>query len=367
MTSESPLTPAHATALPPLPEGSRPVIVRLDPTDTRSRAEWDQFVTEQPGGTLYHLTGWRDVIARSLGHETVLLTARENNALTGILPLTVVKSFLFGTSCISMPFLNYGGVVAATEQSRQALYAEAISSARQQQAKLLELRSRWVPVDTYPQKLEKATFILPLAATEDATFAQFRKATRNRIRKSDEYQLTIDRGTGLLDRFYEGFCVAMKEHGTPVLPKQFFRAVAHAFPDRVTYYVASKDGGYAGVKLAMVWRNTMYQIWGGYPRAYRTMLANYALSWEATRDAVSQGLSACDFGRSTRESGPADFKRHFACEEYQLFWEYPYLPSGSLPAMNPKNSKFEQAISIWKNLPLPLTNLIGPTLSRHLP
>lgn len=359
----------EAIALPriPLPEGGAVQVREIDPLDHSGRASWDQFVFEQSQATLYHLSGWRDVISNALGHQTVLLAAYENSSLVGILPLTVVKSMLFGTSCISMPFLNYGGAVSVTESAERALYDAAVSIARAQQAKQVELRNRFRPLDGHPQKLEKATFILPLQETEEKTFAKFRKATRNRIRKSDDYSLTIERGNHLLDRFYAGFCVAMKEHGTPVLPKQFFRDVQSAFPELVSYYVASKENGIAGVKLAMVWRGTMYQIWGGYPKAYRSMLANYALSWEATRDAIGAGLTACDFGRSTRASGPADFKRHFSCEEYQLFWEYPFLPSGELPAMNPKNKKYEQAIAIWKQLPLALTNLVGPTLSRHLP
>ena len=293
--------------------------------------------------------------------------ARQENQIVGILPLTLVRSRLFGISLSSMPFLNYGGVCTDHQSATDSLYARAMELAREHHAKYLELRNCHPPTGNNPVRLEKATFILHLAETEEQTFASFRKATRNRIRKVDEHGLVLKRGLDIIDDFYAGFAIAMKEHGTQVLPKAFFQSVVKHFGDMAVFYVAYKDGDPAGVKLAMIWRETMFEIWGGYPNKHKARLANYLLSWEATRDAHKMGLKQCDFGRPTRESGPAEFKRYFNCREYQLYWEYPYLASGSLPALNPSNKKFQAAISIWRNLPLSVTKLVGPKLSRYLP
>lgn len=328
--------------------------------------EWDAYVERNPEATLYHLYAWRHVLKESLGHDSFYLAAYAHDQIVGILPLTLVKSRLFGTSLSSMPFLNYGGVCAENLASSDALYAKAVELAKQHQVKYLELRNCRQPHASNPLRLEKATFILPLADTEEQTFAAFRKATRNRIRKVDEHGLTLQRGQEILDEFYAGFAIAMKEHGTPVLPKSFFESVLKHFGEMVTFYVAAKDGDPAGVKLTIVWRDTMYQIWGGYPNKHKARLANYLLSWEATRDAVKAGLKQCDFGRSTKESGPAEFKRHFSCQEFQLYWEYPYLASRSMPSLNPSNKKYQTAISVWRHLPLSVTKMFGPKLSRYL-
>jgi serine/alanine adding enzyme len=367
MDQDSSKSPAQPLTLPRAEaalSGIGPVEVSLC---ADSGAEWDAYIEAHPEATLYHRYAWRHVLKEALGHDSFYLIARQQNKIVGVLPLTLVKSRLFGVSLSSMPFLNYGGVCADHKAANDALYVRAIEIAKQHQAKYLELRNCRRPYGDNPVRLEKATFILPLAATEELTFAAFRKATRNRIRKVDEHGLVLKRGREIIDDFYAGFAVAMKEHGTPVLPKKFFECVIKHFGPMANFYVAYKDGDPAGVKLAMIWHDTMFEIWGGYPRKHKARLANYLLSWEATRDAHAMGLKQCDFGRSTRESGPAEFKRHFNCQEYQLYWEYPYLATGNLPTLNPSNKKYQTAISIWRSLPLSLTKMIGPKLSRFLP
>jgi hypothetical protein len=37
-----------------------------------------------------------------------------------------------------------------------------------------------------------------------------------------------------------------------------------------------------------------------------------------------------------------------------------------LPDTSPLNPKFSKAIQIWRRLPLPVTQLIGPLISKHL-
>ncbi len=347
----------------------------IDPTtpvtvvEASNATAWDRWVEAHERATLYHRWGWADVLGNALGHRTYRLAAMVDETFVGILPLTLVTHPLLGRSLASMPFLNYGGIVSDNATATAALYEHAIALAQELRAAHLEFRYTHAPSGDYPIKTEKATYRLPLMATDDETFARFRKATRNRIRKTADYNLRLERGndTAMLNDFYRGFGVAMKEHGTPVLPKQFFAELIDVFGDAVRLYVGYSDAQVAGVKCTITWRDTMYQIWGGYPNAHKKELANYLLSWEATRDAIADRLQFCDFGRSTIGSGPASFKRHFGCDEEPMYWEYPYLASGELPAIGAANTKLATAVKIWRRLPLTLTNTIGPWLSRGLP
>jgi hypothetical protein len=38
----------------------------------------------------------------------------------------------------------------------------------------------------------------------------------------------------------------------------------------------------------------------------------------------------------------------------------------AMPNLSPSNSKYERMIRIWRQLPLPVTHLIGPLVARHL-
>jgi hypothetical protein len=95
----------------------------LDPGEERA---WDEFANAAPGATFFHLSGWRKVIEGAFGHKTHYLAARRNGRIEGILPLTQVKSILFGNKLISNAFCVQGGIVAESEEAYRALKAEAV-------------------------------------------------------------------------------------------------------------------------------------------------------------------------------------------------------------------------------------------------
>jgi GNAT superfamily N-acetyltransferase len=89
-------------------------------------AEWDSFVRQQRDWTHFHLLGWRAVIERTFGHECIYLAARdESGSLRGVLPLVRVRSVVFGHYLVSMPFVNYGGVLADDPEVARALLGAA--------------------------------------------------------------------------------------------------------------------------------------------------------------------------------------------------------------------------------------------------
>src|SRR4029453_9720334 len=76
------------------------------------RVAWDEFVARHPSATGYHVWSWRRVFDRAFAHESIYLLARCNGRIAGVLPLVYINSLIFGRSLTSLPFLNYGGVVA---------------------------------------------------------------------------------------------------------------------------------------------------------------------------------------------------------------------------------------------------------------
>src|SRR3979411_2531291 len=82
---------------------------------------WDSFVEAAPEATFFHLSGWKEVIERAFNHRTFYLIAERQSAVTGVLPLTLVRTKLFGASLISNAFCVEGGPVAADQPSLRAL------------------------------------------------------------------------------------------------------------------------------------------------------------------------------------------------------------------------------------------------------
>src|SRR5436190_2009357 len=138
---------ADATgAVPPVRQEEHPgrsqIVSQYVEEFAGSTEEWDGFVRAQPHWTHCHLSGWKTVMTRALGHECSLWAARDSERrLVAVLPLVQVNSLLFGHYLVSMPFLNYGGPLG-TDAGVQALVAHATARATRDRVKLLELRSR---------------------------------------------------------------------------------------------------------------------------------------------------------------------------------------------------------------------------------
>ncbi len=105
---------------------------------------------------------------------------------------------------------------------------------------------------------------------------------------------------------------------------------------------------------------------GGGTSAARKTGANDFLYWEVMRRAAERGLKRFDFGRSKAGTGAFAFKKNWGFEPEWLEYEYWLKPGTTLPAKNPSNPKYALFIAIWKRLPLPLANMLGPLLVRNL-
>ena len=102
---------------------------RLELGDAAAASRWDAFVRACPEATFCHLSGWGRALEGVFGHETHFLQATQAGRVSGVLPLALVKSRLFGNSLTSLPFCVYGGVAAEDAASAKALEdaAEALA------------------------------------------------------------------------------------------------------------------------------------------------------------------------------------------------------------------------------------------------
>src|SRR4051794_25278574 len=73
--------------------------------------------------------GWLNVLRQSMGHVPYCLEVAEGDQTRGFLALAYVESWLFGRYLVSLPYLNYGGVVADDDVTAQRLIDRAIDLA----------------------------------------------------------------------------------------------------------------------------------------------------------------------------------------------------------------------------------------------
>lgn len=338
-------------------------------TEELSRAQWDAFVEASPTATSYHLWGWRRVIEESFGHRTrYLALVGEGGEVQGVLPLVHMKSALFGNFLVSVPFVNYGGVLCRDREGEALLLEAAERLRRSLGAGHVELRHLKSRVPGLPSREHKVTMLLPLALDPQAQWAGFNAKLRNQVRKAEKSGLSFEiGGSELLDPFYDVFATNMRDLGTPVYGKGFFKNVLALFPDSMRIAAVSLEKRVIAAGILSRFRETMEMPWASSLSRYRTLCPNNMLYWGSIRHAIGKGCGSFDFGRSTPDEGTYNFKKQWGAEPVQLYWQYLVEGGRELPELNPKNPKYEAAIRVWKRLPLPLTRLIGPRIVRNIP
>lgn len=338
-------------------------------TQTISAQEWDAYVLAHPGASGYHLRTWGDVISRSFGHETIFLGVRSGaGEIRGILPLVHMKSRIFGNFLVSVPFFNYGGLLCDDDGSARLLLEEAGSIAKERRAAYVELRHRSQVNLDLPARTHKVTMLLRLEKDEQSQWKRLDAKVRNQVRKAEKSGLRAVTGhIELLDGFYDVFCRNMRDLGTPVYGKDFFRNVLEAFPDTSSIISITLDGRTVASGILTWFRDTLEVPWASSNRDYREMCPNNLLYWEAIKFAIGNEATTFDFGRSTPGEGTYRFKKQWGAEPEPLCWHYILDDGVSLPELNPSNPKYRLAVKAWQRLPVGVTRVVGPRIVRFIP
>ena len=332
--------------------------------------QWDRYIAQSNTSTCYHLIGWKKVIEKSFGHKTYYFLAEDaKKEIKGILPLVQLKSVLFGNFMISLPYFNYGGICADSDEIEHRLLDSAVALAKRENVSHLELRHMHDKGGDLPVKTNKVSMILGLRERPTELWESFSAKLRNQIRRPLREHMYAKVGREEeLNSFYTVFSQNMRDLGTPVYSKKFFENILRSFPEKTsicTVYTAAGRPVAAGFLVGF--KERLEIPWASSLRAYNHHSPNMLLYWNALQFGCDKGYAVFDFGRSTQGEGTYKFKEQWGAKPVQLYWHYWLRNGGPLPQLNPKNPKYRAAISIWKRLPVSLTKLIGPSLVRNLP
>jgi FemAB-related protein (PEP-CTERM system-associated) len=333
-----------------------------------SEAEWDAFVQRQPDATGYHLWRWQHVFQQTFGHESCYLAVRSGGRLTGVLPLVLLQTWWFGRFGISLPYVNYGGVLAEDASSARQLLTAAAERGRSRGLSHLEFRHRRRQFPSEPLKQHKVTLLLPLEPTCDALWGRLDRKVRNQIRKAEKNELeTATGGVELVDAFYEVFSTNMRDLGVPVHSKAFFSAVLAQFGEAARIHLVRRMGKPIAGGLTYRYKNVVEVPWASSLKEFLPMCPNNLLYWAIIRQAIAEGADTLDFGRSTPNEGTYHFKKQWGAVAHPLYWEYCLLSARSIPDTSSRDPRFHLAMNAWKRLPVRVAGAIGPALVRGMP
>jgi FemAB-related protein (PEP-CTERM system-associated) len=352
-----------ATKTDVLPEVARTCVRGFSREDT---AAWDAFVDHCPDATFFHRIGWKGVLEGCFGHKTHYLLAERASRIVGVLPLVEVKSFLFGHSLCSLPFCAYGGAAATESAVIAALHRAARELGEGIGVEHLELRDRTPREPDWPQQDLYVTFRKEIFPDVEANMSAIPRKQRAMVRKGIKAGLAsqVEKSA---DRFFALYADNVHRHGTPPLPKRYFDMLLRTFPtESEILTVTDSEGKPVSSVFSFYFRDEVLPCYAGDDVGARDVAGNDFKYWELMRRACERGVRVFDYGRSKRGTGPFDFKKNWGFEPTPLAYEYWLYRRDSIPENNPLNPKYRALIALWRRLPLPVANFLGPHLVRSL-
>ena len=349
--------------------------VEVRPLGASDDTRWDTFVRAHPAATVYHLTAWRRVLEDAFPVRPLYLLAIRDEAVAGVMPLMRQKSLLFGDRYTSLPFCTYGGPLAVDAGAERELLDAAIAFVSAAHAQYLEIREDRLPAHgddgpagSWVVSQRKVGIVVPTGDSPDRLLQRMDKTRRYDIRTAQKHELEfeITGCHGAIDAFYDVFSRSMRDLGTPVYPKAFFRAIAEHLGDVFGFAFAVSGGKPVAAALIARWGDMLEIPLLGALRTHRDLAPSAFLYWKLMEHASLSGLRGCDFGRCTRGGGTHKFKMKFGGVERSLPWIY-FLPRGrTLPSLHREEPRLQSLVRAWQHLPLWLANSIGPMVASRL-
>ncbi|MBD78164.1 MAG: FemAB-like protein [Crocinitomicaceae bacterium] len=341
--------------------------------------DWDTYVSSHPDSSPHHRSEFLRIISKAFGHYCFGYVALDDDGnIAGALPMVQTKSKLFGNYATSIPFFNYGGLLTSSLEAETLLLREAenfaskngLSSFQLRQTKKLNDNSLSVNIDKSCMLLKLPEDMKQIGEGNAKKRAKLRSQAQLAVRKAAELNVPVEQkfgGLELLDDYYDVFAKHMRDLGTPVYAKSFFRTVFEELDGKATLTVVYWDRRPVACGFLIQYGDYMEIPWASTLRDVNPYSVNTHMYWNILSYALESLVSVFDFGRSSIDAGTYKFKKQWGAEPKQCYW-YTWVPEGeTAPVLSPKNAKFDMAIKVWQKLPVWLTKIIGPPVVKNLP
>lgn len=300
-------------------------ITRTDLSDTRERAELDDWLEASPTATPFHTIAWnetvRDVFATSLRY----IVARDGTDIVGLLPCHVIKDRSGTLRCWSPPRgyeVSYGGPLTLPDVDRAVSSSLVLAASRFVHGSPVliynsPLNTAWSYARPWRARVEFETPILDLTPSLDALWeGAVASKRRNMIRKAESRGVVASCAGG---QDLEALSALLDPQGSETADHRrsmsYYAGIIDRLgpSDRARLYVARHEGTPLAA-AAFVRHNSVCYYWISATRKDVPSLGqSELLQWQAIKWAKECGCSRYDLVGLDREllPGIATFKLGF--------------------------------------------------------
>ena len=289
-------------------------VTALDLSDPAQARAAEEFVAGRPDATPFHRPAWLRAIERATGNRAYMLAAvASSGQIRGLLPLTYMKSRLFGSALVSAGFAVDGGILADDSRAIQALGNAAQGLAREWGAGSIEMRGG--PAPSAEWTLHEGShlgFVRPIAADDEAELLAIPRKHRAELRKAlanPALRVEAGRTQALIRDHYRVYSESVRNLGTPVFPARLFREVLDQFGKQADILAIYDGDRPVSAVLTLYHADRVMPFWGGGISDARRLRSNELMYYRLMGHGRAVGMRLFDFGRSKTGSGQAAWKK----------------------------------------------------------
>ena len=279
-------------------------------------ANWNAYLRNHT--MCYAVTeySFKKILERTYSCETLMLSAKHDDKVVGILPLYIVKSPRRWPLLYSPRY----GLVADNKEAAIALSNKAYEIALKCNTKKALITSGIYHFDLPFNTIAKTTMGINLSLGLEAIWMAMRDKTRNAIRKGEKLGLSICKGEEHLADFYWLYSQKMLSKSVPIHSREYFKELVEVYGNRCQILIAKVNSQPIAGMLLLDSENVCLYAYSGSIGGYGKYCAPQFLLWESIKQASSQGQQYFDMGESTEGSGVYDFKRWFGAEPKSIYY-----------------------------------------------
>lgn len=350
----------------------------LEIREVKDPDAWDRYVVQTGNSKYTHLFNWSRVIEETYGHRPVFLVAvrpvqHKEPEICGILPLFRFKTLVNASRFVSVPFFDTAGILAQDVSTRNFLFKNGlepllkrkksgISSIALRQQEMLDIPDLTL-MNCPPQIFSgKVGLSLQISGSQQEMMQKFKSKLRSQIKKSEKSGLDWKIGKSeLIEPFYAVFSRNMRDLGSPVHSKKFFKTIFNYFNSHAFICVVFYKSRPVAAAFMFRFKKTLANPWASSVREFRYLNANLYLYWQMVRFACHLRVETFDMGRSSRNASTYRFKTQFCPDERPIYWY-----TWSFPGRGRFQPEETLTLPGWKKLPLGIANLMGPVIRKRI-
>lgn len=348
----------------------RPSVAIVRPGDVAALAEIERWLAARPDAVPFHRPAWVCAVARGTGQEALFLLARDGaGAIIGLLPLNLIHSPLFGRALVSSGFAVDGGILADTPAIVSELAEAAVRLADERACTTVELRGGAAPGQDWTIRSGAyLNFARPLQKDDEAELLAIPKKHRAEVRKGLErgYRIETGRSDRLRDIHYALYRRSVHNLGTPVFPRALFEEVMDGFGEAADILVVFDGTTPLSAVISLYHGKACMPYWHGADLNARKSRSNEVCYFRLMGHARARGCTIFDFGRSKVGTGPALWKKTWGFEAEPLDYFVHAAPGHEARDVNPLSPQYRRKVELWKRLPRPVADTLGPWIARGL-